>query len=146
VGDWLYLQGDSGYRIGADASPVEGLFDSVAAQIAEILSDEYAITPRRFEPGGILMYVEGIDHYADYAALVHAIESIEAVSHANVETIDGEIVAIRLLAEGSREQLRLALALGTRLVPLATSGSVADNNAAQAALSYRWPLLQGVAP
>ena len=104
-----------------------------------MMANQYAISPQRIAGGGLLLYVEGIDNFVDYANLVASLEAIEAVDYANIEYLHAGKLLIRLLADGTAQQLRLAIAMATRLQPLATFELDRAPDVESVSLAYRWP-------
>lgn len=144
VGDWLYLQNSGEIGLSDQSDSHEGLFDQAVDQIAMSLAGEYAITPRQYFEQGLLLYVDGIEGYAQYAHLVQSLETIEAVSHANVNRVEGDSVLIRLIAEGSLEQLQRAIGLATNLQAFPAGYSIPLDIQGSVNLAYRANSLGGV--
>ncbi len=115
VGDWIYRQHSAELSLSGEAVDLAGLFERAVDRIAATLAAEYAITPHRYFEDGLLLYVEGVDGFEEYAHLVQSLEAIEAVTHANIDRVDGNSVYLRLVAEGSLQQLELAIGLAADL-------------------------------
>ena len=75
--------------------------------------------------------VEGIAAYQDYARVVAWLEGLELVEHANVESVRGDQLLLRVHARVDADQLAALLELNERLQPLNRLVEEAD-------LGYRW--------
>ena len=69
--------------------------------------------------------------YADYAAIIAWLEKLELVERANVESVSGDTITLRLLARADATQLAATIELNKHLVPLAVAGPGAQ-------LNYQW--------
>jgi hypothetical protein len=129
-GDWMYLR-DGNVR----ERPVKGaatgpLLRDGVAMVAEDMASRYAVAPTT-GGSGLEMSVSGVASYADYAAVVSWLESIELIEHANIERVQGDLIQLRLMAKVDAAQLAGILELNEQLVPVpnVTTGSE---------LSYQW--------
>jgi hypothetical protein len=77
------------------------------------------------------MSVVGVNDYSDYANIVTWLESLELIDHANVETIRGNEILLRLTAQADAGQLRAIIELNKQLVPLSSVSGLDQ-------LSYQW--------
>jgi hypothetical protein len=130
-GEWMYLR-DGNVRErpvkGADTGP---LLREGVAMVAEDMASRYAVAPTA-GGGGLAMSVSGVTGYADYAAVVSWLESIELIEHANIERVQGDVIQLRLHAKVDAAQLAGILELNEQLVPL--PGVTTDG----VELAYQW--------
>ena len=64
------------------------------------------------------MSVAGVNNYADYAAIVAWLESLELVEYANVTRIVDDKIELRVLAQADAGQLAAIIELNERFVPM----------------------------
>ena len=130
AGDWLFLMGDErrgSVITGADAAAFVGEGVSL---VAETMAARYAVAASAVDGDGIPMSVTGIAGYADFAALINWLESLELVEQARVERVRGDELQLRLVAQAAPAQLATMLELNKRLLPLAAGP--------EQGLNYRW--------
>lgn len=135
LGSWQLLL--NGQRIALDGQGTDAgeYIGAGLDQVAELLARQYAIVPAATSSGGMLMRLSGINHFADYARAIAYLESVSAVRHANVVSIEGNDLIIRLSADGLLPQLQQAFALGKTLqaaTDIYQGSYIID-------LDYRWP-------
>lgn len=133
AGDWLFLHGGERVARAFTAENEELFFRDGVAMVAETMAARYAVTTSAAE-GGLVMLVSGVTAYADYAAIVSWLESLELIERANVEWVRGDTVQLRLLAQADARQLAGTIELNQRLVPVVPV--VADTDSTQ--LNYQW--------
>lgn len=98
--------------------------------VAEAMAARYAVAASA-QDVGLVMSVTGVTSYADYAAVVSWLESLELVERADVESVEGEKIVVRLQAQAAPEQLGTVIELNKQLVPVPVTGAGAD-------LNYLW--------
>lgn len=135
AGDWTFLQGVTQVERSVTADSRDDFVRGGVALVAEAMAARYAVAATPGEEQGLAMAVNGIDSYADYAAVVSWLESIELIEHANVEWIRGDTVQLRLQAQADAGQLAAIIELNKRLIPL-SAGVPGDPSAS--ALNYQW--------
>ena len=99
--------------------------------VAESMASRYAIAPTGSDPRGVILSVQGVQRYGDYANIVAWLEGLELVEHANVERISGDLIEIRLIASADAAQLAALIELNQRLMQL-------PPHAPHVQLSYQW--------
>ncbi len=131
LGDWSYIsdQGRTDRRV--SGSEIAPLADSGSMLVAEALARRYAVTADNAGVDSLVMQVSGIHDYNSYSQLVHWLEQLELVDHANVEQVAGDRLVLRLLTRAAADQLRATIELNRRLQPDRAAGTLVD-------LSYRW--------
>ncbi|MEP4484046.1 MAG: DUF2066 domain-containing protein [Halioglobus sp.] len=119
VGDWTYLT--ETYRLDRSITASDDttfIRDGVAI-VAEDMASRYAVAAKRSQSsGGVMMVVDGVRSYGDYAGIVSWLEGLELIKHANVEQIRGEQIELRLIAQADADQLSSIIELNDRLVPV----------------------------
>ena len=131
VGDWSYIA--AGNRIDRSIS-TDSVNDFVAegvAFVAEDMSSRYAVASTGAVIGGVELLVGGVSDYRDYAAIIRWLEGLELIDHANVESIIGTDVTIRLTARADSQQLKSIIELNRKLAPV--PGAIGAEQ-----LSYQW--------
>jgi hypothetical protein len=113
-------------------------FANGAALVAEEMSARYAVAPSAGSASGVAMSVVGVSKYADYAAIVSWLESLELIDVANVERVRGDRVELRLQAQADAGQLAAIIELNKRLEPLPVAPIVQPGMAPGPQLSYQW--------
>ena len=118
LGDWSYFSDRRQVnRTLSNASGEEALA-AAAALVAEDMAERYAVLPTSSAAaGGVRMQVVGVRDYGDYAGVVAWLESLELITHANVEHIAEDRIELRLVAQADAEQLASIIELNDRLVP-----------------------------
>ena len=76
--------------------------------------------------------------YADYAAIVSWLESLELVEAADVERVSADHIELRLRAQADAEQLATIIELNKRLEPLPVTPIVQPGMDPAPRLSYQW--------
>jgi hypothetical protein len=131
VGDWTYLSVNNRVDRSVSADSVENFLGIGVALVAEEMAGRYAVAAAGGDTGGVVMSVVGVDNYVDYANIVTWLESLELITHANVETIRGNEILLRLTSRANASQLRAIIELNQRLVPLSSISGLDQ-------LSYQW--------
>jgi hypothetical protein len=131
VGDWSYLY-DHG-RLDRTVSAVDGrmFVRDGASMVAEAMAARFAVAPTRGGDGDVVLYINGVNSYADYAGIVSSLERLELVEHANVERIRDQRVALRLATRADAEQLAAQIELDSRFQPEPVVNSYGE-------LNYLW--------
>lgn len=132
AGDWAYLHGGSQAERSVTAASADLFLRDGVAMVAEAMAARYAVAAVTSPESGLPMAVAGVASYADYAALVAWLESIELIEHANVEWVRGDLIQLRLQAQADAAQLAAIIELNERLAPLPVG---ADPNIL---LNYQW--------
>ena len=73
----------------------------------------------------------GVTAYADYAAVISTLERLELVERADVESVHGDKITLRLQAKADAAQLATIIETNQRLIPL-------PNDLGSAQLNYQW--------
>jgi hypothetical protein len=85
--------------------------------------------------------VSGVSSYADYAAIVKWLESLELVDNANLEQVQGDRIELRLQAQADASQLATTIELNNRLqpipLPIPAPGSETELES-NVQLNYQW--------
>jgi uncharacterized protein len=131
VGDWSYLTDSGRVDRSVTADSIETFLASGVSLVAEEMAGRYAVAASRADVGGIVMSVTGVADFGDYAKIVSWLEGLELIQHANIETVRGSDIELRLTARADAGQLRPIIELNDRLSP--TSPDVPSGE-----LSYQW--------
>ena len=138
VGDWAYLYGNDRLDRSGSAASTQMFFANGAALVAEEMSARYAVAPSAGSATGVVMSVVGVSTYADYAAIVSWLESLELIDVANVERVRGDRIELRLQAQADARQLAAIIELNKRLEPLPVAPIVQPGMDPGPQLSYQW--------
>jgi hypothetical protein len=130
AGDWLFLMGDE--RRGSVISGVDAqaFIGEGVALVAETMAARYAVAASAVDGEGIPMSITGVASYADFAAIINWLESLELVERARVERVRGDKLQLRLVAQAAPAQLATMLELNKQLLPVAAGP--------EQGLSYQW--------
>jgi len=142
LGRWFYRAEQQQFEIDGDASSISEYVAVALDQVAESLAQQYAIAPVDIADGGVLLRLTGIVSFVDYARAMTYLESVVAIRHANVVSIQGDEILVRLVADGLLTQLQQAFALDRRIQPLPLVEHIASvdlQNGSVISLQYRWP-------
>ncbi|MFN2287490.1 MAG: DUF2066 domain-containing protein [Chromatocurvus sp.] len=132
LGDWLLLDGRSRRDRAVTADSADAFLDAGVDLVADTIAGRFALTSSvAGGTPGARLEVSGIATYADYAAVVSWLESIELVEYANVEWLRGDRLTLNLVAGTDLQSLRPLLELNDRLVPVAQGAETGN-------LVYKW--------
>ena len=134
LGQWQYRFADRKIAFDGAADDLNQFVADGFDQVAELQADVYAIVPVKTSSEGVIIELTNIDSFTDYARAITYLESLAAVEHANLMSLQGEQLVLRLVAEGQLEQLEKAIALGKKL----RQQTVSNNSDYPVALSYQW--------
>ena len=119
AGDWVYLYGEDRQDRSGTLDTPQLFFENGVALVAEEMASRYAVAPSATTAeGGLSMSVAGVNNYADYAAIVAWLESLELVEYANVTRIVDDKIELRVLAQADAGQLAAIIELNERFVPM----------------------------
>jgi hypothetical protein len=136
LGRWLYSYDQQQLSFDGEALTADSYLGAALDQVAEQLAGQYAVAPVNIAEGGLLMAVSGVVNFVDYAKLINYLESVAAIRHANVVSIDGDVMVVQLTADGLLTQLQQSLLLGKQL----KAAPVADYQGEYFVdLHYYWP-------
>lgn len=126
AGDWSYVyQRDRLDR--AAQAPESHIFAHEGANlVAETMSARYAVASSGAGDTLVPMSVTGVREFADYAAIVAWLESLELIDHANVQRIWGDRIELGLVTEADAAQLTSIIELNNRLTPQAAMSGQLD--------------------
>ena len=130
LGKWNYFSGTERSEHSAKAAS-EALFlrDGVSL-VTEAMAARYAVAASG-QGVGLVISVAGVTSYADYAAISSWLESLELVERADVESVQGDRILVRLQAQAAPDQLATVIELNKQFVPVPVTGAGAD-------LNYLW--------
>jgi hypothetical protein len=131
AGEWRYFFQENRVEHPVTVPDLRAFLRDGVNVVASEMSARYSVAPTAGVEGGVLVSVSGISSYADYAAVVHWLEGLEPVQHANVERVQGDRVDLRLQAQADAAKLGSIIELNNRLLP-------APDNGAGAQLNYQW--------
>jgi len=141
AGDWSYLHQDEHVSRSVTAPDLQGFLREGVDLVAGELAGRYAVAPRGGGARGVHISISGVSSYADYAAIVKWLESLELVDHANLEQVQGDRIELRLQAQADASQLARTIELNNRLQPIPTPipapGSETELES-NAQLNYQW--------
>ena len=135
MGNWLFDADGAALRFEGSMADEQQYMAAIVDQIADQLSEQYAIVPVKIAVDGVVIRISGIHGFEEYTRALQYLEGLAAVRHAVPMTVDGDEMLVRLLADGQLEQLQRAFMLDGRLHPAAP---LAGETRA-IALHYHWP-------
>ncbi len=134
AGEWVYLREDERVARPLTAENEEDFLRQGVALAADAMSARYAVAATTND-GGLTLSVTGVTGYTDYAAIVAWLEGLELVEHANIETVQGDTILLRLQAQADAARLATLIELNKRLIPLP---DVPPGTVGAAELNYQW--------
>ena len=129
-GDWSYYYEDTQSHQSGKAASEEEFLRTGVAMVAEAMAARYAVSASGVE-GEISLSVTGVTAYADYAAVVAWLESLELVERANLVSVSGDTITLTVQAQADASQLAATIELNEKLVPLPAAGPGVQ-------LTYQW--------
>ena len=130
AGDWAYFSGTGRQDRGVVRTSATEFLETGVAMVAEDMASRFALVASGGASEGLAMVVSGITSYADYAAVLSWLESLEPIARAQVTAVAGDTLSLVLEADADVAQLAGIIELNPRLLP----GSAA----APGGLNYRW--------
>jgi hypothetical protein len=130
AGEWSYRHGEDRLLRSATVENEALFVREGVALVAEAMAARYGVAASASD-GSLSMSVTGVTDYADYAAVISWLESLELVERANVESVTGDRITLRLQAKADATQLAAIIELNKRLVPVLVGGPGAQ-------LNYQW--------
>ena len=118
TGDWSYIHGNHRLDRSSDAPGAEGFMRDGVNLAAEEMAARYAVAATGVEDDRVQMVVSGVHDFADYAAIVQWLESLELIDHANIQSIRGDRLELGLDAAADAAQLASIIELNDRLQPV----------------------------
>jgi hypothetical protein len=138
-GGWLLAANGQQFTAENRSDTANGLLAANFDRLIDQLSPQYAATAEGGD--GVMMQVNGIATFDDYAALLNYLQRIALIKRASPVLVRNDEVLLQLKLQGTSEQLARQLALETKLVPenkLAVDTQSIGDPAASGTLSYRW--------
>ena len=136
LGSWRYSFAGQQFSFDAEAMNASDYIALAIDQVAELLARQYAIAPVTIADNGVLMRLSGVDDFVKYARAISYLESVAAIRHANVLSIEGDEMIVRLVADGLLTQLEQSFALDKRIQPQVLNSYQGSYTIA---LDYFWP-------
>lgn len=130
AGDWVYLSGTGRQDRSVVRANASEFLRAGVAMVAEDMASRYALAATGVVGDALAMTVSGIASYADYAAVLSWLESLEPIGRAQVSAVAGDTLSLLLTADADAAQLAAVIELNPRLRP--GGGPTAGG------LSYRW--------
>ena len=123
-------QGEIRHALSLQAGSPQQLADAVAGEIAEKLSERYAVIPLTGIENSEIIHVRGIRSFAEYRRLIDYLAGNVAVRDVVVVAADKDEVSLALDLTSSWQQVRDSMALDNRLeaAPVDDSGNADSGN------------------
>lgn len=118
LGDWSYFHQDEPVNRAVTVPDLQTFMREGVDLVAGELAARYAVAPSGGGTRGLRISVSGVSSYADYAAIVKWLESLELVDNATLEQVQGDRIELRLQAQAQASQLATTIELNERLVPI----------------------------
>jgi hypothetical protein len=133
IGDWSYFHQDEQVSRSVTVPDLQTFLREGVNVVASELAARYAVAPTGGGGGGVRLSVSGVSSYADYAAIVKWLESLELVDRVNVEQVHGDRIELLLQAQADAAHLATTIEFNTRLMPV-----TGTEPAPSAQLNYQW--------
>lgn len=131
VGDWSYLSPQGRLDRSVEAADMGEYLSQGVTVVADEMAARYAVAPTEAGQLSIAATISGVKNYADYAAIISWLESLEVVDGATVEQVGGDTLTLRLQTRAAPARLAVLFELNERFEPVRDSGGPAR-------LSYQW--------
>lgn len=129
--DWAYLYGSERETAASRTGEASAVMSRGANLVADSMASRYAVEPSSGEMQVVRMGVSGVFEYADYAGIVRWLRSLEPISYANLERMQGDKLTLVLGTRANPASLRSIIELNDKLV-LEQAGDTFMP------LNYRW--------
>ena len=117
VGEWSYLFDDEHLNRPVRGADFDAHLRAGVDAVAMAMASYYAVASIDGEGAGITMSVAGVESYADYAAVLAWLESLEMVDKAKLERVNGARLDLRLDSRAEPAQIPAIIELNPRLRP-----------------------------
>lgn len=132
LGDWVLYDGRNRAERAVNADSASAFLEEGVDLAADVVAGRFALTSSLTGGNaGSRLEVSGVDSYADYAAIVSWLESLELVEYANLEWLRDDRLTLNIVAKTDLQSLRPLIELNKRLIPDARRGESGD-------LVYTW--------
>ncbi|MEM8492059.1 MAG: DUF2066 domain-containing protein [Pseudomonadota bacterium] len=129
-GEWRFLDEGRWITSTVRAGPTEEFMKAGADLVARRLAERYAVVAQSGSlDTGYRLVVRGARSYLDFAAIRETLVSLEAVTYAVPEFLQGDLIEFRLEADAERGRLKQLIELDRRFVPVPGNDST---------LRYEW--------
>lgn len=114
---------------------------------SDYLADIYGINHRNVASDAVVMDIEPVGEFSDYVKVLSYLEGLAVVRELNLLALEGNQVRVNLFMDGDISQLKGALDLDRRLIPVMTTSSggsvnmpetLAPQGSEQNPLRYSW--------
>ncbi|MFK7975126.1 MAG: DUF2066 domain-containing protein [Halioglobus sp.] len=129
--DWAYLFNQERITASSKIGDSALVMGRGANLVADSMASRYAVRPSSGEMQVVRMLVSGVFEYADYAGVVRWLRSLEPISYANLERMQGDRLTLVLGTRANPASLRSIIELNEKLV-------IEQSQDPYTALSYRW--------
>lgn len=143
---WLLLREQGSEIFDSEGFELDGVIARGLDKVANYLAGIYSIVPRGELTDSVIMKIEGVGQFGDYAQLVDYIEGLAVVRRVHILSVDQQSVMLQLFTEGDFALLTSALNLDKKLQPVASIGVGPLNSqwggpkgSYNNPLNYRWP-------
>ena len=130
AGDWVYLSSTGRQDRSVVRARAPEFLHAGVAMVAEDMASRYALAATGVAGDALAMTVSGVASYADYAAVLTWLESLEPIARAHVSAVAGDTLSLLLTADADAAQLAAVIELNPRLRP--------GSRPTASGLSYRW--------
>ncbi len=133
VGLWQFQFEDETQTFDGFDSELESYLEQPLTRITSQLAGHFALVPGGRSEQSVRLRVDGVRDFSDYSALLEYVRGIGLVRAADIVSVDGERLELRLDLQGGADQLFDLIALDRDLLPT-DSGESVDSPL----LHYRW--------
>lgn len=131
MGEWRFLDRGRWINRNVNVKSLAEFTESGAALVANTLAAQYAVAAQVDTDTRHRVTLRGVRDFADFTALVQAIETLEVVRRAVPEQVLGDQIVLRVDADSDTQQLSRIIELDARFVPM-------QQAAGEPGLSYEW--------
>jgi len=120
IGDWQLLQGDALQAFNNETPEVAGLFEFAVDRAADYFAAQYAIMPSNQGPQTIVLNVANVGDFGAFKQVQAYLQGLAMVRHLELLRVNSDSLLVAITTEGDVRLLMSTLALGKKLVPIAS--------------------------
>ncbi|BFM06614.1 DUF2066 domain-containing protein [Halioxenophilus aromaticivorans] len=128
---WRYQQGSRSEVFDSSDLQFDVALADGLSEVTRYLSSIYSVSASRADGEPTPAIITGIDSFKSYANAVNYLDGLAALSHYDIQAVDGDTLVLTFYINGDYRSLTTALALDRQLQPVANDTAVATAPAVQ---------------
>lgn len=114
---WVFILGEDTMQWQSSNTDLSTLFSGVFTNVADNLTQQFAVLPDDQNANRVLLSVDHIDSAADFSRVMHYLKQLSLVGQIQVVRVDHQNLVVALQTNGGEQALRQALQFGHVLIP-----------------------------